>query len=98
MTTDQMSKALASVGAEFFLSSAKFRHDSDPFGAVPAYHVYPDASNHTSESIVRLISQTELLDWVNTAKAVKQATSDQAASQLWEAYHARSYGRYASQI
>jgi hypothetical protein len=88
MTENQMVQALASVGACFATSTAKFIAVNDPQGSKPSYHIHPDANYPHEKQIVRVYSQKQLQDWVRTAKAARRATDDQA-SELWLAYEDR---------
>lgn len=88
MTEQQMVAALKSVGAIFAISTAKYIAASDPWGSKPAYHIHPDADNPRVEDVERVYSQSQLMDWVRTAKAAGRAP-DEKAFELWEAYAAR---------
>ena len=89
MTTDQMIRALGDVGASFAVTTAKVILPGDPRGAEPAYHVYPDASNPSQDSIIRIPSQRQFGDWIRTMKAAKRAVSPSSAQLLWDAYDNR---------
>ncbi len=99
MTINQMKQSLASVGAEFFMSSAKCTLDTDPLGAKPSYHIKPatPGGEYGNETLVRVFSQGQFLDWVATTKAAARATDDEAREMIWENYHRRSYGRAAKE-
>lgn len=93
MTIDQMSQALKSVGACFAVTTAKTLLPSDGFDAKPSYHIHPNCSNPRQDDIDRVYSQAQLRDYVQTAKAVKRATSDEKAFDLWMDYQERWVGK-----
>ncbi len=89
MTTEQMVKALDSVGACFAVTTAKYVAVRDGHGAKPSYHVHPDASYPHEQDIERIYSQSQFQDWVKTTKAAKRAVSQEEAFPLWVAYQDR---------
>ncbi len=89
MTIEQMAQALKSVGACFAVTTAKTVLVSDPHGTKPSYHIHPDASDPRQDSIKRLASQKQLMDWVRTAKAAARCTDDFQAVILWNEYAER---------
>lgn len=89
MTTEQMVKALDSVGAIFAVSTAKYISPNDPFESKPSYHIHPDASYPHEKHIERVFSQKQFQDWIRTMKAAKRCTDQADAFDLWEAYNAR---------
>ena len=94
MTGEQMEQSLAGVGAQFFLSSTLCVLESDPLGARPSYHIKPATSSggaYGGESLVRVFSQAQLQDWVQTQEAALRITDEDALEALWEAYHQRWY-------
>ena len=102
MTIEQTKASLASVDATFFMSSAKCILDSDPAHARPSYHIKPATSGgeygvDRESGLVRVFSQAQLLDWVQTVKAARRITDSEKLEELWEMYFRRSYGRAASE-
>jgi len=89
MTINQMSAALASVGACFAVTTAKTVLPNDPFESKPSYHIHPDCSNPRQDDIERVYSQEQFMDWMKTTKAAKRAVSQEQAFPLWEAYQDR---------
>ena len=93
MTANQMIASLAGVGAKFYQSSATCQFVSDPAGAKSSYHISATTPGgaYSDESIVRVFSQAQLLDWVQTQKAAARLTDEGSLETFWEAYHRRWY-------
>ena len=89
MTQAQMEKSLASIGACFAFSAAKFVAPRGEDGVKPAYHIHPDSSNPHEGDIKRFETVKQMQDWIRTQKAAKAATSDEAAFEIQQSYHAR---------
>ncbi len=88
MTTEQMVKALDSVGACFAVTTAKYVAVRDGHDAKPSYHIHPNASYPHENDIVRIYSQEQFIDWIRTMKAAVRVSQEQAFP-LWVAYQDR---------
>ena len=89
MTIDQMAQSLKSVGACFAVSSAKTILPNDRSESKPSYHIHPNSSYPHQDSIERVFSQKQLMDWVRTKKAAMRCEDQADAYDIWQAYEAR---------
>jgi hypothetical protein len=76
---DRITRQLTGLGAAWAITSDKFISPDDEFGAMPTYHIHPDASYPHINSIERFDTLREIEEWIKDTRQAQQEHAEQLA-------------------